>query len=148
METRLVCPADAPLLATLHAESFSDAKWSTEHFTSNLALPTTQGWIASHEKIPQGFILYQIVEDEIEILTFCVTPVARRTGIGHAILNTVLISAKDKNVRRIFLDVAIDNHGALALYVKTGFHVVGKRTAYYLRGSERIDAVLLEYTFK
>ncbi|MGB9153323.1 MAG: GNAT family N-acetyltransferase, partial [Alphaproteobacteria bacterium] len=105
--------------------------------------PTTQAWVVGEDGISQGFILCQIAGDEAEILTFCVSPSARRRGAGQSLLASLLATAKQQNVSRVFLEVAADNQVALALYEKAGFRPNGKRTGYYRRGEHAVDAVML-----
>ena len=143
METRLASLADVAHLAALHAESFGEAAWNLTQITESLALPTTRGWIAQKQGITQGFILCQFSDEEAEILTFCVTPQARRRGIARQLLNLALAEARQKNMKKIFLEAAADNEAAITLYEKTGFERTGQRKNYYRRGSVTIDALML-----
>jgi len=143
METRLASLPDAALLTALHSESFGEAGWSLAQITSALVLATNTVLIAEEAGMARGFILCQIAADEAEILTFCVTSLARRRGVGVFLLQAVLAVAQQKQVMRIFLEVAADNHAAITLYEKAGFRVIGKRPDYYRRGGASMDAVML-----
>ncbi len=145
METRLASASDAPLLTALHADCFGDASWSLAQITDSLALATTYAVIASEAGASCGFIFCQIAGGEADILTLCVAPSARRKGMAHLLLETLLVEAKRRDVQRIFLEVAVDNGGALALYQKAGFHSIGIRPNYYRLGGVAVDAVLLEW---
>ena len=47
----------------------------------------------------------------------------------------------------MFLEVAEDNPGAIALYERTGFTAVGRRASYYGRpGAQAVDAVVMRRT--
>lgn len=143
MMIRAAAARDTERLAALHAESFGEARWTRQQIADSLALATTQAWLLEKDNIPQGFILCQVAGEEAEILTFCVSPSLRRHGAGQQLLNAVLASAKSKNIRRVFLEVAVDNEAALALYEKASFRQNGKRRGYYKRGGETVDAVML-----
>jgi ribosomal-protein-alanine N-acetyltransferase len=144
METRLASREDAAIFAELHEASFGAARWTESQFAGSLALDTALALVAFEGGRAQGFILCQIVGDEAEILTFCVHPAARGRGIGTDLLNAVLAAAKQQKAHRIFLEVAVDNAAALALYNKTGFRITGKRHRYYKREGHPVDAVLME----
>jgi ribosomal-protein-alanine N-acetyltransferase len=133
----------APALAVLHAESFGPEGWSLDQMRGSLALTTTRGWIAYDGDKPAGFILCQMLPNETEILTFCVTPALRRQKIGEALLRLVVENAKADG-GRIFLEVAADNAAARRLYEKLGFTVTGSRANYYKRGAVTVDAVRYE----
>ena len=144
METRLASGADAPLLAMLHAESFGDACWSLSQITDSLALATTYAVVVSEADASHGFIFCQIAGGEADILTICVRPSVRGKGAGRLLLETMLSDAQRQKAQRVFLEVATDNHPALALYQKAGFRSNGIRPNYYHRGALTIDAVMLE----
>ena len=143
METRLASAADAGLLAALHAESFGSARWTEAQFADSLALATSEAWIVLANGTPQGFILCQFVEGDAEILTLCVTPLVRRKGIARHLLATLVAAAHQRNAQHVFLEVAVDNRAALALYKAEDFQPAGKRANYYRRDGRLIDAVML-----
>ena len=71
------------------------------------------------------------------------TEAARRLGIGRALLRAVIDEAARRELPSIVLEVADDNAAARGLYASAGFVAVGRRTRYYRRGGETIDALLL-----
>lgn len=138
---RIATPADAAMLAGLHAESFREEGWSIGQLQGSLMLATTQGWIALLDEAVAGFILAQVTGDEAEILTFLVRPSCRRHGIGEALLRRVVEPAES-----VFLEVASDNHAARRLYERCGFKESGIRRDYYRRGAALVDG--MSYTRK
>jgi ribosomal-protein-alanine N-acetyltransferase len=142
VETRLTLTEDASLLAALHRESFGSECWGEKQIADSLALATTVGWIALADKNTQGFILCQNAGDDMEILTFCVAPAARRQGAGRLLLNATLAEARQRNAKRVFLEVAADSRAATELYEMAGFRVIGKRAGYYRRGNQQVDALM------
>ncbi|MBR5130447.1 MAG: ribosomal protein S18-alanine N-acetyltransferase [Alphaproteobacteria bacterium] len=126
-------------LATLHMVSF-DEPWTEHAFAMLLKLPTTIGWCDE-----KGFILCSHVLDEMEIITFCVHPSCRRQGYGELLLRTMFDYATNMNVSKIFLDVRIDNIGAIQLYKKMGFVENGIRKGYYKTRQGPKDAVCMVY---
>lgn len=145
METRLVCRDDIASLAALHANSFGAACWSVQAIADSLALSTTIGFMVCEGAKNLGFILCQIIADEAEILTLCTAPTARRWGVGTKLVQHILQTAQARGVRKIFLEVAVDNVAARSLYEKNGFFATGMRKDYYVRAGQTVDAVLLTW---
>ena len=73
-----------------------------------------------------------------------VTPAARRKGVAQALLAAGLGAARGRGAAQAFLEVAVDNEAAIALYQRLGFHRAGKRLYYYDRGAAgRMDALVM-----
>jgi ribosomal protein S18 acetylase RimI-like enzyme len=53
-----------------------------------------------------------------------VVTAARRSGIGEALMRALHEQAAERGVRRIWLEVIVENTGALALYEKLGYRTV------------------------
>jgi GNAT superfamily N-acetyltransferase len=49
---------------------------------------------------------------------------ARRTGVGEALMRALHDEARRRGVRRVWLEVIVENAGALALYEKLGYRTV------------------------
>jgi ribosomal-protein-alanine N-acetyltransferase len=132
----------AAALAHIHRESFGTEGWSLEQMRGSLSLDTTIGWIACENGTPLGFILYQTVGDESEILTFCVRPERQRQRIGESLLRHAISTAHETGAKHFRLEVAADNHPARQLYERLGFTIAGIRPNYYKRGAVTVDALM------
>ena len=53
-----------------------------------------------------------------------VVPAARRSGVGEALMRALHEEARSRGVRRVWLEVIVENASALALYEKLGYRVV------------------------
>jgi ribosomal protein S18 acetylase RimI-like enzyme len=53
-----------------------------------------------------------------------VVPAARRSGVGEALMRALHDEARERGVRRVWLEVIVENKGAFALYEKLGYRVV------------------------
>ena len=62
---------------------------------------------------------------------------ARRTGIGEALMRALHDEARQREVRRVWLEVIVENTGAFALYEKLGYTVVQDVEVWTLPGAER-----------
>lgn len=127
---------DGVALEQIHATCFPDA-WDLETFDQLLMEEMTCGWLAtSNEGYPVGFILARVLGDEAEILTFAVRPQYQRGGIGRLLLSELMDFLISVDCVKIFLEVAVDNPGAIALYKSMDYIIVGKRPNYYKRDNQ------------
>lgn len=53
-----------------------------------------------------------------------VIPSARRSGVGEALMCAVHDEARERGLRRVWLEVIVENTGAFALYEKLGYRTV------------------------
>ncbi len=135
-------------IASLHAALF-DPAWDEDSITRSLDHPGSVSMIAryGYPKATVGFILGQIAADEAEILSIGVMPDWQRQGLGKRLVEGLLRAAGRALVKRIFLEVAVDNTAAMALYGSTGFEETGRRLGYYQRpGAASVDAVTMART--
>lgn len=130
----------AALLAALHETSF-DAPWSEADMAELLASPGVGAVVMSEEGEPAGFALIRTVAGEAELLTVCVRPDFRRTGLGEALVQSAEATAQARGAERLFLEVSEANTAALALYERAGYRRSGLRRGYYRDGR---DAVLMD----
>jgi ribosomal-protein-alanine N-acetyltransferase len=129
----------AEALAAIHAEAF-DHPWDAASFSALLGSP---GVLALAEAA--GFILIRAVADEAEVLTLAVRPGARRRGLARRLLQAAEDHIIRRGVESLFLEVAADNHPALALYRDAGFEPSGRRAGYYARtDGAAVDALVLK----
>src|SRR3989338_8118746 len=97
----------------------------------------TCGWLAtSSQGHPIGFILARVLGDEAEILTFAVCPEFQRAGTGRFLLCELMDFLISVGCGKVFLEVAVDNLGAIALYQSLDFIIVGTRPDYYKRDNQ------------
>ena len=85
-----------------------------------------------------GFVCFFHVRDEIEIIKICIIKSHQRKNYGSILINEI----KKLNIKKIFLEVSIENVNAINFYIKNGFQKIGVRKGYYAndKGS-RIDAL-------
>ena len=85
-----------------------------------------------------GFLEFQVIADEAELLDIAVAPAWRRMGYGRQLM-TYLLEQVQGRATVIYLEVREDNSTAQALYHDFGFVQVGRRKRYYPGG---VDALL------
>jgi ribosomal-protein-alanine N-acetyltransferase len=73
-----------------------------------------------------------------------VTLAARRRGVAIALMLVGLETAREAGVGEAFLEVAVDNEAAIALYARLGFRQAGLRKSYYDLGpAGYMDALVM-----
>ena len=136
-------PGHAARLAAAHAEAF-DRPWGASAFDDLLASPGVFAFLAEAGPAPLGLIVCRVAAGEMEVLTVGVTRAARRRGIGAGLMAAALDTGRQAGAQAVFLEVAVDNDPAVALYESLGFARAGLRRAYYDRGSAgRTDALVM-----
>jgi ribosomal-protein-alanine N-acetyltransferase len=125
-------PAEAAAMAQAHAGAF-DEPWREEDFEDLLDGAGIYGFVARAEA-PLGVILCRVAAEEMEVLTLGVAQDARRRGVARALMDAGLEAARRAGARACFLEVAVDNPAAVALYESLGFRRAGLRRRYYDRG--------------
>ena len=126
-------------LAAIHRNAF-EKPWDENELEGLLALPGTTALMTADK----AFILYRLAADEAEILTLATEPHARHKGLASALVRAAATRLRGEGARSLFLEVATDNHAALALYRKLGFKQAGRRRSYYERQEgPAIDADIL-----
>ncbi len=81
---------------------------------ANLAIRGGEGWIAG----------------------VGVVSTSRRTGIGEALMRAVHDEARARGLKRVWLEVIVENTGAFALYEKLGYDVAQDVEVWTLDGAE------------
>jgi len=133
--------ADTDLLARMDAAVFPEP-WSAGDISALLHQGGCAALVAGDDA-PLGYLIYRVVVDEAEVIRLGVPPVARRRGVGRAMMEGLLEACRGAGVRRIFLELRASNQAALGLYHAMGFARTGVRRGYYSAPVE--DAVLMEY---
>jgi [ribosomal protein S18]-alanine N-acetyltransferase len=138
IEAATAIHADA--MAAIHRAAFPSAEaWSRDVMILQLDLPATFGFLHPDG----GMILARVAADESEILTLAVCPVQRRRGLASALLRAAMDHAITLGAVTMFLEVAVTNHAARALYQAHGFAEAGLRRHYYSDGT---NALILRST--
>lgn len=133
--------------AALHAICFTETPppWSAAAFESALTDKNTQSISAlAPDGALIGFAFGLRAGDDIELLTLCVAPAARRCGVADALLTELAEGGARDGFSRFTLEVAENNAAACALYRRFGFEPIARRKRYYRQPSgPAIDALIL-----
>jgi ribosomal-protein-alanine N-acetyltransferase len=130
-------PADIATLNTIMADAFDPRfgeAWTPSQCLGMVALPGVWFSIAWSGNRPVGFALARTVADEAELLLLAIRPAARRSGIGTALLRSIVADAHERGADVLHLEVRANNE-AVRLYRNEGFKKIGERRDYY-RGND------------
>ena len=118
--------------------------WKIDELKNLISKSGYFGKICLKKKSIVGFCIGNQVYDIFEIQSIFVHPFYRRNGIAKKILDECIIFCREKGVKKIILEVNVENYAAKKFYTLNEFKNCGKRKDYYFSESRRIDAQLME----
>tara|TARA_Y100000994_G_C15456481_1_gene344896 strand:- start:70 stop:537 length:468 start_codon:yes stop_codon:yes gene_type:complete len=85
-----------------------------------------------------GYVSFFHIKDEVEIIKIGINKSHQRQNYGSLLIEEI----KKLKIKKIFLEVSIENVNAINFYLKNGFQKIGVRKGYYANDkSSRIDAL-------
>ncbi|ALE03407.1 ribosomal protein S18-alanine N-acetyltransferase [Bartonella ancashensis] len=141
---------DSASLHKIHKSCFFPAwkKHSFDLFLKDSSIFGYKACFTGHPHQILGFCLCRLVLDEAEIITIAVHPHHRQKGIGYLLIDHTLRHLYHERAAQLFLEVEETNFSALALYKRFNFKKIAKRLAYYPSEKGRVDAIIMQKTFK
>ncbi len=132
---------DTPLLQRLERAAFGEKSWGDQGIAEGFGAPGVEILLGGRigDKAT-GFAIWRVLPGEAELLSIGVSPASRRSGLGGALLDAVILAAQNAKASVIHLEVDPDNRAAVSLYGRAGFVASGRRKAYYRTGA---DALLM-----
>lgn len=132
----------------LEKDIFGLHAWPADEVVGFLALQTVDGYAAKVDGAVAGYILWQQVADEAEIITIGVREAFRRHGVGGALLDKTFEMLEKLGVTQVFLHVRLSNLAAQRLYESRHFKQIGLRKRYYgpaYQGDKTEDAIIYRW---
>ena len=96
------------------------------------------------EGIIKGYCVVRLLGFELEILNLVISKKYQGKGLGYSLLDHVLSLPDFSDVTDVWLEVRQNNHGAICLYQKVGFVIVGERKNYYTKPIGRENALIMK----
>ncbi|HEY8473905.1 MAG TPA: ribosomal protein S18-alanine N-acetyltransferase [Natronosporangium sp.] len=132
MKLERLRPRDIDELLPIEADLFGPERWTAGMFRSELE----NGYYYLVARDDDGSVLGYaglavIPPDEAWVNNIAVRRDAQRRGVGRALLEALLAEAARHRVRRVLLEVAVDNAPAQKLYAQYGFEPISVRKRYY-----------------
>ena len=88
-----------------------------------------------------GFAVAQPIRNIGRILTLDILPQARRFGLGSRLMAACETRLRSAGCQQVFLETAVNNDAAVALYRKLGYEVLRTLPQYY--PTHALDAYLM-----
>lgn len=142
MEIRRTTASDAPKIAAMEAECFSDA-WGEEDILAYISSELAMCYSATDGKELIGYILGRKIPPESEIYRIAVKESHRQRGVGSRLLAYAIRCEEREGVENIFLEVREQNLAARRLYTSGGFSEIGVRKNYYKNPTD--NAIIMVY---
>lgn len=144
MEIVKMSEIHVPAIAELEKLCFQDP-WSVNSISTELTNPLSTWLVAVEGGEVVGYVGSQSVLDGADMMNVAVHPDYRNQGIGHALIEELIILLQKKDVISLSLEVRVSNESAIGLYHKMGFEMIGKRPRYYRNPRE--DAYIMRKEF-
>ena len=148
MNIRPAAKDDVEFLKTMLYEAARwNPDWPREPIEEVLEEPTLrryhEGWgragdggaVAELDDLPVGAAWYRVftadepgygfVDEKIPELSIAVVPLHRRKGIGHALLHSCMVQAREEGFQALSLSVAVHNRSRM-MYQRAGFEKVAE----------------------
>lgn len=123
---------DIDFIEKLENESFEKGlAWSRNLIESAVKDESFCLYILSNDNVDIGYGGYQLIGDEMDINNIAVKREEQNKGYGKRIMGKIIEDAKEKKVKKIFLEVREDNYSAINLYEKMEFEKISLRKNYY-----------------
>ena len=100
-------------------------------------------WVLSSFGNVVGHSVLSAAAQEAHLLNVCIQPAQQGNGLGRDLVNFMIDCARNKEAKRIFLEVRASNIVAYKLYESIGFNEIGIRENYYPAYIGREDAIVL-----
>ena len=142
VEVRWLIRRDIPGVLDIEEKSF-ECGWTEEAFLSCLRQRNCIGMVAEwHERI-LGFMVYELLKDQIHLLNFAVAPWVLRKSVGSQMVDKLIRKLSQQRRREIILEVRESNLPAQLFFREQGFLASGILKDYYEDTTE--DAYEMRY---
>ena len=116
----------------LEVDLFGAEKWSEWMFWNELAGGHFYRVALDDDDAIAGYGGLAVTgSDEAWVQNLAVRRDLQRRGLGRTLLHTLLAEAARQRIRKVLLEVAVDNAAAQKLYAREGFEPVAVRRGYY-----------------
>ncbi|MGL6162371.1 peptidase C39 family protein [Microbulbifer sp.] len=132
-QIRPACPADVPALHTLEQTCFSSDRLSRRRLRHWVAADNRVFLVAERAGQLLGYVLVLLRRGTrlARLYSLAVSPAGRGQGIGGALLSAAEEDSSHSGRLFMRLEVAEDNHDAIALYQRRGYRTFGSYSNYY-----------------
>ena len=132
---------DLPKIAEIERATFRQF-WTQKMLEDSFLLPNILTLVAKNaDGAVVGYIFGLIAADSVDIANLAVDRAYTRQKIATELLKKFELLAKERQIKRLYLEVRVSNSAALQLYLKNGYIGRYVRQRYYDDGE---DAIILQ----
>ena len=132
---------DLPWMAQAEREMFGAGAWSPELIDHDFRYGYNRYRGIEVGGELAGYAVYGYEGDAFHLMNVAVLPAFRRRGLARMVMDEFLAEAERLKAPDAWLEVAVPNEGARALYDSYGFETVRVRRKYYQPGD--VDALVM-----
>lgn len=133
---------DMPEVLKIETESF-EFPWAEEDFVRCLRQRNCIGMVAEFDDHVVGFMIYELHQERLHILNFCVAREFYRCNVGTVMVQKLISKLSSQRRSRIRLEVRETNLAAQLFFRDMDFRAVSVLHDFYEDTVE--DAYLMEY---
>ena len=122
---------DIPYLVNIEKQVFEQSLGESFLYDEFLLNPFAHYFVFEVNDTVVAYIGYRAIDQQSEMMNFCVDPIYQHKKIGSELLNYTINYLKDLGVKTILLEVRISNDKAIKIYEKFGFKKSHLRDKYY-----------------
>jgi len=139
--------SDLDDLVALEEQSFTGDRLSRAQFRRHLDSESAQVLVASanHRRfLGTAVVFFRKGSQVARLYSIATHGEARGKGVGSALLEAAEHAARRRRCHALRLEVRTDNHSAVRLYERLGYHRIGEYAGYYEDGADawRYEKVL------
>ena len=105
--------------------------WTYEMFSDDFHGDKSLYYVSDEEGVITSYVAYQVVLDEATIMSVATKDEFRKKGFAQKLLNETFEKLKEKEIKKVFLEVRSKNTNAISLYEKNNFKQMSVRYNYY-----------------
>jgi len=126
---------DIPLLKEMD-NHLGGAVWTDDEWRDILSSRFYRVYVAEVDGEISAFMVLYIGVAEVHLMKVFVRQLFRGRGIGHRFMNMLIDVAHQSNKPFVFLEVSVDNVGAINLYKEYGFRILKVLPDFYGEGKD------------
>jgi ribosomal-protein-alanine N-acetyltransferase len=134
VHVRWVIATDLPAVLRIEAESFPDP-WDLDDFTRCLKQRNIIGMVAESGDRVVGYVLYELLRDDLHVLNIAVDQRYRRTGVGTQLVEKLEEKVFVNRRSGLVADVHERNLTAQLFFRASGFRCVAVERGLYDDGA-------------
>lgn len=145
MKVRELTDKDCFAIAYLEEQLFA-GRFDIKALKSMIRKPAFYGAVVASDNDTKeifSYCLAFVVDQDLDIVALGTDKKWQRSGFARAILKHLIEISVKSNIRKIFLEVAVNNLPARNLYDSFGFVTLGCRKNYYSYGASQYDALTM-----